>query len=311
MKLALCLDKSEAYLEFMKDAQAKEWDPRKPIKKVDSISSIGGSPLFGGGSMSWFPLKTKEDVASLMDYFSSTDSSKISKRFENGVVLTSSIHRNSTRKLEKAVEELGGRLVLETDRDKRAVTNRVLSAFPLSDHVRDFAVDYIADDYDLSLPLSSYLSNLSSEEIERLTEDDVFQSLPSAPGSIPPWDVENALLDGNLSLAIELSRRVGSRGSSNPILLLGYLRKKFTQYFEVASSLPSSDDDLSQFFGIKKGYSLTFTKKTAKSLGKRRSYSCLEILSRYDSFLKGHSFVNSSILMDMMLLELGLAISKD
>lgn len=58
----------------------------------------------------------------------------------------------------------------------------------------------------------------------KVSVEDIALRMPLPPGSIPPWEIEKPLMDGDVTEAITTWRRISQ--NSHPLLLLASLMKK-------------------------------------------------------------------------------------
>lgn len=308
MKLRLIIDKSIPYLDYERDIAVEEWDSSLPVRKIDNLSIAANKPLFNQVPIYTIRLRDKGELGPVVDYLNRYSEEELSRRFTEGLIITCDLDRRSTKKLEKAVTEKGGEIVLADSKDRVKVTREIIGEFPIPKEVSDFIVDYLSVDYNLAIPLANQFKLMTEDELKSITFDDVMDQLPVAPGSVPPWDVEGAIFEEDLKSSCELVRRVGERGRPNYILTLGFLKKKVMRLYEVSMLLsrkPSmSKDDIADALGVKPNYGLIVDMKRAKSLGTEGASELLSIISRYDLLFKGGSLIRPDILMDTMIAEM-------
>lgn len=311
MKLTLVIDKSSAFLDYMLRSIADLWYEGAALRRINSTSEAGAMSLFGDDPIQWMKVDSKNAVQDLLSCFESlgedadSRNKAFDRKFPNGLILLCDIDRRSTRKLEKKIEQLGGTLTIPDPKNKRKVTEDLLSGFKLRNYVRDFVVDYVGDDYDLALPMVRFLKTFTDDELRALDLEDIQDELPIAPGSLPPWEPVNALLKGNLNEALEKARRVGNRNSTVYLTTFAVLRNKVHLISRVATfnDIEVSDKVVSELLKVKNNYSLVVARRSARRIGYNDCHRLLTLVTGYEQKFKGGSMVSDSVLMDELLVE--------
>ena len=151
MKLALILEKSIPIINYQREQVIEKWGvDLNNIKKVDSISEIVGNSLFGTPPLTLIHLETPDEIKSLIaDLEKLIKTSKLKTIIHTGLILTSNANRNSTKKLEKIVQDSGGLVIAAKAGTKETtLTEELINTVNFSRETKAFFIDYIGNDYD-------------------------------------------------------------------------------------------------------------------------------------------------------------------
>lgn len=308
MKLALVVDKSQAFISFQRERIFTEWgaDP-KESKKVSRVQDAGGATLFGAGITSILELEDAEAVKSFVATVEGLSRAEVLNKISSGLFISTSVARTSTKKLETLVEKLGGEVILTTvpKGEKVTVAEKLISDLNLNRDTKTFLLAYVGDDYEAVIPLVKTLSTLTPEKQYGVSEDDIFVRLPQPPGAVPPWEIEKPLLEGNVEKAIELFRRVAEH--SHYLVVLKILNNKFQSAYRVSALLTDkpkmSDGELAAATSVNPRQ-LWLYKKNHTTYGVEKLQRVVELLAKTEAQVKGGSGADSLVVMEAMLVRI-------
>lgn len=315
LNLALIVDKSDAFIAFQKDRLFSKWDIKsEDVKKINRFIEGGGITLFGGETVSLLELEDADGVKQLLEdiercILTKTFNDKVSK----GMIITSNVARTSTKKLEPLITKLGGRvLITATDRgEKLTISEKLLKEINLNTATRSFLLSYVGDDYESVIPLVKTISDLSPKQQHQISEEDIFVRLPQAPGSVPPWNLEQPLMNGDLTKTIDVFRRVSKH--SHFLVVLAVLRNKMTAAYKISAIYDNnpriSDSDLATATGTNPK-SLWAVKKHHKTYGTARLQRALQEIAKTEAHVKGGSGAPPMIQMELLLVRIGELLKK-
>lgn len=304
VNLAFVVDGSEAYVKFERDRILKEWgiqwDETRTITKIDEA---GSASLFGDPPVSILTIETKEEIRPIVERLKEASKSDLSKWTNPGILLLTSVARTSTKTLEKLISDLGGQVSLSKSAPKESPSAKLVEELSVPRDVKNFLKDYAGDDYSSILSLISSLSSLTPRQQQGISIEDLLVRMPQQPGAIPPWEIEPAIMNGNLTKAIETYRRVSK--TSHLLVVMAILKKKFDLCFKVASILqnnPSaSKEKIASDLGVKNDYPLQLSISLAKRIGFAKSLQIVEIAAETEAKVKGGSSGSSEVLMEVMI----------
>lgn len=312
-KLLLILDKSLAYINYVKDNTFKEWDITSDnVKEIQKFSQAGGATLFGDTPAYYIHISDKDSLTSIHSVLSTMDEATFTKRFSSGLIISSDMNKNSLKKLSNSVEKLNGK-VHTTGKSKLDVSSSILSRIYLNKDAEEFLLAYVGEEYDTLIPLVSNIEKVPQDQQKKISVDSLMTRLPQKPGTIPGWEVSNAVFEGQASKAIELSRRVGS-GNTPYLLSMYYIRSKVELLYRAAILLVSnpkiSEKDAAEALNVNKNYGFTLALRKAKKVSIDDALRLAEIVHKYDSKMRGGERgygivpVDGMILLDAMIIEL-------
>ena len=93
------------------------------------------------------------------------------------------------------------------------------------------------------------------------------------PGSVPPWDLTDAIDKGETEAALKVLHRLMEAGDRHPLVVLAILHRHFGNILRVQSPAITSEGEAAEALGIAKGRSTFPARKAldaARRLGPRR-----------------------------------------
>lgn len=307
-KLALVIDKSLPYLDYQRDQITEEWGSEE-VESVKNFSEVGEATIFGSPPTATLFLNDINSVKKLLEDLEKAETvGNLSSRLSEGMVITTTVARNSTKKLEALVERVGGKIVMAkaNSKDKTNVTDKLLDETSLNREVKRFLSEYIGDDYETLLSLLRNISSLTSRQQNGLEVEDMFIRLPQSPGSVAPWEIEKPLMSGNADETIKLYRRITKH--SHFLVLLSILKNKIQLSWRIASMLQidprSSLQELSASLGVANNYPFKLSHGTAKSLGFETLSYCLQVIAEAEMKVKGGSSADPDVTMEIALMKI-------
>lgn len=140
----------------------------------------------------------------------------------------------------------------------------------------------------------------------RLTVDDVQPFLGEA-GSVPPWELTDAIDRGRTDLALAALRRMLAAGERHPLVVVATLHGHFGRMLRLDGSGATGAESAAAVLGVKKGAS-TFPAQKAFDQGRRLGHDgvaqAITLLSDADLDLKGASGLDEGILLDVLVARL-------
>lgn len=314
MKLALILDKSSAFRDFQRASILKQWQSDTDVQRVNSLDEVGQETIFGNPPTAVMELDDISTVKKLVKDLESSSKNELNHKLQYGLVLVSGANRNSTKKLEQIVNHLGGRVILakESSKDKSSVTTKLLSNLSLGRSEKRFLEDYVAEDYDSLLSLLRSLETLTPKQQSMITVSDLMIRLPQPPGSIPPWEIEKPLMQGDVPETISVYRRIILH--SHPLVVLSVLRNKIQLMWRIAALeyYHSITDraQLSAALSVSNSYALKLAQNMSQQLGLSICQKLTELIAQAETDLKGGSQADDSVTMELLLVQIAKQVRK-
>lgn len=214
MKLALIIDKSDAYLSFQRDRVLSSWGiSYSETEVITSLTNVGGATLFGGSPTKLITLSDANMVKKFISDYEKMGANSFTATFDSGLIVMCNVNRTQTKKLESIMQKNDSIMYIPPAKGNETLAEKLISEIKLQKNIKDFLLDYIGDDYDTILPLVESLSQIPEKFHSKITIDDLYVRLPQPPGSIPPWEIEEPVFVGDVNRAISLSRRINQHAS--------------------------------------------------------------------------------------------------
>lgn len=308
MRLALILDKSAAFIGFERDRVLERWNAADSDRRnVSSFGEVGEVSLLGAPPVSFLELSGPEDVKKLLEALKKLSPDDMRTKLAPGLVIHGSVNRNSTRKLEALVTDLGGEVILSkaNSKDRTNIVEKLLRGTALTWDVKRFIIDYSGDEYDSMLSFIRNVGDLTAAQQKRITVEDVVIRTPQSEGSIPPWDIEKPLMSGDIEGTIRNFRRIVSH--SHPLVVISVVKNKLTLSYRVAALMDSGTrtlPEISRSLGVPNNYPLKLARESATRLGSKKLEKLLHIVTEMESNAKGGSSANLNASVEVSLVEM-------
>jgi DNA polymerase-3 subunit delta len=127
------------------------------------------------------------------------------------------------------------------------------------------------------------------------------------PGSVPPWDLTDAIDRGETGEALKLLHRLTEAGSRHPLVVLAILQRHFGNILRVQSPDIGSEAQAAEALGIAKGRSTFPARKAldaARRLGMRGSGDAVIALADAELALKGKLDWEPEAVLDVLVARL-------
>ncbi len=110
------------------------------------------------------------------------------------------------------------------------------------------------------------------------------------PGSVPPWDLTDAIDKGQTETALKVLHRLLEAGARHPLVVLAILQRHFGNVLRVQSPAITSEAEAAEALGMAKGRSTFPARKAldaARRLGPRATGDAIVALADAELALKG------------------------
>ena len=312
-KLVLIVDKSEAYVNFQRERVLQRWGVAKAdTRYVTNFLDSGGVTLFGDAPTSLLYLSDTDQVKSLNETLAKISEEEVNEVCESGIVVYTTLPRTSTKKLEDNFKKMGGTIYAPPSKGELTLPQKLVSELNLSRSVKEMLLAYVGEDYDLLLPLVESISELPKETHPRITEEDIYLRFPQPKGAIAPWTIEQPLLAGKMTEAIDVLRRVHQH--SHFLVVLAILKNKFQLAYRTAVILEenprASNDEIAKFLKLNSSGQVGFAKKHGTTYGKENLQKVVIALAKAEAKIKGASAAPSLAIMEAALIEVSTLLKK-
>lgn len=307
MKLALVVDKSEAYLNFQRERILASWKTtRQQGQEITSLGEGGGFTLFGEAPVSLMHLQEQAAMVKTLQEAEALTPEEVARLGESGLLITCNLPRTQTKKFEATWKNLGAQVYLPPTGKEEGIAARLVGELGLTPAVKDFLLSYVGENYDTLLPLVDSLSALPKAKHRFITEEDIYIRLPQPPGAVAPWAIEKPLFAGNMSEVIDIFRR--THHHSSLLVILATLKNKLQLAYRVAGLLTftprMSEEATASLLGVTKNYGHTLAHRHASKYGVKVLEEAVLLLRETEDKVKGASSASSVVEMEALLVRL-------
>ena len=308
----LIIDPSPAFLRSKVQDIFQLWGfARTNVKELTEWSQIPSTPsLFGDLLMTHLDLTSKNSIKKFADLISQRKMQNFfsGNWFGNGVIITC-LTSVGTKKIEKLVTASGGRVIKKEKSANRK--KELLSLLNLSSSIKTAIDDFVGEDYDLMLSFVNAISKESKAKQKELSLVDAFSYFPPVPGSVPPWDYLNALINGSTTNSISLFERT----LKNTVILipLVFITKKMQSIYRIRMALAEGltrDKEIAEAIGESPSWEITNNLKVAKRISILNAERIALISTELESDLKGGSNVNAKTEFIVAITKIGMLLGN-
>jgi DNA polymerase-3 subunit delta len=140
----------------------------------------------------------------------------------------------------------------------------------------------------------------------RIDDDDLKPYL-GEPGSVPPWELTDAIDKGQTDAALKVLRRLLEAGGRHPLVVLAVLHRHFGNVLRVQSPAITSEAEAAQALGMAKGRSTFPARKAldaARRLGPRATGDAIVALADAELALKGKLDLPPELVLEVLVARL-------
>lgn len=123
-------------------------------------------------------------------------------------------------------------------------------------------------------------------------------------GSVPSWNLTDAIDAGNLSEALEQLGRMMRAGGLHPLAVLAILHKHFRQALALDGLDGITQEGAAALLGIKSSFVAGKALARSRNLGTERLAEAFRLMARADSDLKGSSGLPAELIMEILVARL-------
>lgn len=307
LKIALAVDPSTAYLDYIVSEYAETWAKGQMISRVTDLKRFGGRTLFGDEPFAILTLENSAAVKEAAKYFGDNDAETLAKRFPTGILVLSSVSQTYTRTLKKVFTDLGANLHMKASKDRKSLPSELVDQTNLSREVKDFLLDFAAAEPEHVLPIVRQVKKLPEKQQAALSLASIEVRMPQSPEHAPTWDIDDPMWAGNAAKAISTAHRIVGEDKKRVALVLWQLRKA-TRAVLVLSGIGSNHGlekkELADLAGLLPNYGLVVAQRQAKKTGVANASKIIEVVSKYDRMIRGGSHIDNVTLLEMALIEI-------
>lgn len=201
--------------------------------------------------------------------------------FGNGVIIV--CHKAPGKWLKDLIDEYDGIY------DGEISIDEILETINLSKENKEFVKYYVGDSAEDLIIIKNTLSGVA--DTDKLTIDELYSYLPNKMGAVPPWQLINAVISGNMTLLEQEFQRVIT--NTHPLVIMKLLKNKFQDFVTyrtlAASKMP--EKEICELLGYNSPYRLIDFKRSKC----KHEKEIMSMLYKYEfKFKEGNAFLPSS-----------------
>ncbi len=209
--------------------------------------------------------------------------------------------------LNEALKSAGAEVVdvVPSQRGRKAFVDERLAtaAVRFDNGAKQLIADRLGDDVGrLSAVLETLTSTFGPET--KLSADDVAPFLGEASG-VPPWELTDAIDEGNIGLALEKLERMTVGGDRHPLQTLATLHTHYQRALRLDGANARDDRSAAEVLGM--GNKLFPAKKAlglSRRLGRGRTNQAIKLLAAADLDLRGNTALSADTVMTVLVARL-------
>ena len=201
--------------------------------------------------------------------------------FGNGVIIV--CHKAPGKWLKDLIDEYDGTY------DGEISIDEILETINLSKENKEFVKYYVGDSAEDLIIIKNTLSGVA--DTDRLTIDELYSYLPNKMGAVPPWQLINAVMSGNMPLLEQEFQRVIT--NTHPLVIMKLLKNKFQDFvtYRALTASKMSEKKICELLGYNSPYRLIDFKRSKC----KHEKEIMSMLYKYEfKFKEGNAFLPSS-----------------
>jgi len=153
--------------------------------------------------------------------------------------------------------------------------------------------------------LASLLETLASTygKTRILKTADVKPFLGEA-GSVPPWDLTDAVDRGDTTAALMLLHRMMHAGERHPLQIMAILHNHYVRLLKLDGAEAHDENTAAALLGVKPGFTVRKAMELYRRLGSSAVQRAIALLAQADLDLRGHRDWSESLVMEVLVARL-------
>jgi DNA polymerase-3 subunit delta len=291
-------DRTERVDEFAGD----DYELGSAVMAANSVSMFGDRIVVArnGGRFA------AADVAPVVAYLDDPNPTSTLVLVWDRPVATGATNHSVPKKLADAIKAAGG-VVRDTDAPGQAKARRTWLDARLGEAdvrldaaAKALVAERLGEDVGRVGALVAVLES-SFPATATLGVDDVEPFLGDA-GSVPPWDLTDAIDRGDVTAAIDKLHRMTRAGERHPLQIMAILQTHFERMLRLDGASVRTESDAAALLGMKGS---TFPAKkameSARRMGSERIASAIRLLAGADADLRGASAQAPELVMEVLV----------
>lgn len=314
-KLLFIMNDSEAFLRDEVIRTYEKWGFKSSnVKNVETWNpalSRGSLSLFGESSMVHLDLTDKKYLKEFADLISGKTTKQLFEDdwFSPGLIITT-IHAQGAKKIESLITKSGGEIIKKAKPEE--MKKLLLDRVSLNTETHKFVSTYAGDNYQMLIGIVNQLEKMNKEEQSSLTIDEMITKLPTNPGSVPPWEFINPMLEGNAESAIDLYTR--GIENSHILVTMQLARTKLQLLYRLkllSMANVWNSKEQAAILGERNGPNIWITANVAKKVSIQTAEYLAKLALTTEANLKGHSNADPNLIFVNFIAAVTIAINQN
>ncbi len=123
-------------------------------------------------------------------------------------------------------------------------------------------------------------------------------------GSVPPWDLTDAIDKGDTTLALQLLQRMMQAGERHPLQIMAILHGNYVKQMRLDGADARTEAQAQEVLGVKSGFQAKKAMDLHRKLGHDGTVRAMELLAQADLDLRGEKDWPESLVMEVLVARL-------
>lgn len=309
MRLGIIVDSSKVVAEYKAEKVLSTWElEMSEMKKATSFSERATPSLFTTDVSTLLTLDSAASVKSMNEILKKyiKEKKKLDFIYSGFLILAIGVNRTSTKALEKSITELGGTVDAISKKDEGSTSvQRLLNDVNLNRQTEEFVKDHVGESVDKLITVLRIVEDIPKDKQQYITIESLAMRMSGGHGQIEPWGVERAILNGNVTKAVQETRRVLEH--SAPHLLVAILKRNFTMMMHLKSLESTGVTDRKvhmETTGIRSPGQYNAVKGKSRKVSLPDIMKIVEIIAEYEAKMKGAEVTDADLNMEILVVRL-------
>lgn len=123
-------------------------------------------------------------------------------------------------------------------------------------------------------------------------------------GSVPPWDLTDAIDRGDTTTALMLLHRMMRAGERHPLQIMSILHSHYTRLLKLDGAEVHDENVAAALLGVKPGFAVKKAMELSRRLGSSAVHRAIALLAQADLDLRGHRDWSEALVMEVLVARL-------
>lgn len=300
-------DKDYEFVSFMAENElAERGHSLNEFVFIDSLRKPKQVDLFGNKPPMTYTFSKVDEVKEALKILEEMGPEKFKRVFSSGLLLKSSVSKNSTKKLVSLLKEYGVGYVSAPKLSRgQTMAGYLLAKTAFKDSIKNWLNDYAGESFDIVFPIVSTYRKMGEEAQKDATLDEVQMRIPTPPGAVPPWGLDGHLFKGDIKGYLNQLDRIHDSQLHLALWTIGRGVKQVYHAKTMNINGYPTKEELAELFDDKSAnYGHTLAISRAKGYSLESATEAYKAIIDYDHKMKGGSFLSPRNLIEVLGIKL-------